>query len=216
MVVIQPTRLVTMMAWLAAAASPSVAYDMVSARRNSRVTAHEFLSHPAARGKSELVRGEINSMTPASGMHGLLAGEIFVALKTFVDSRSLGVCFPGNTGFELPGLDDTVRSPDAAFICANRLPRNSIGSRWVKVAPDLVVEVLSPSETTAELDAKWRDYRAAGTTVMWVIDPTERVVTVRETGAPGRRLSAGDVLDGGKLLPGFSLSIAKLFERLAR
>jgi len=66
-----------------------------------------------------------------------------------------------------------------------------------------------------ELDAKWRDYRAAGTAVMWVIDPAERAVTVRETGAPDRRLSAGDVVDGGTLLPGFSLPIAKLFERLA-
>jgi Uma2 family endonuclease len=187
---------------------------MVSARSNPRVTALEFLSHPAASGKSELVRGEIHLMTPASGVHGLVAGEIFVALKAFVDSRSLGLCFPDNIGFELPGLDDTVRSPDAAFVSAERLSVENIGPGWVPVAPDLVVEVLSPSETPATLDEKWRDYRAAGTMAMWVIDPGSRTITVRETGIPDRLLISTDTLDGGSVVPGFSLPVTRLFERL--
>src|SRR5215475_6794836 len=151
---------------------------MVSARSKRRVTALEFLSHPAASGKSELVRGEIHVMTPASGVHGIVAGRIFVALNAFVEERELGLCFPDNIGFQLPGLDDTVRSPDAAFVRADRLSLESIGTGWVPVTPDLVVEVLSPSETTATLDEKWRDYSSAGTTLMWVIDPAARTVTV--------------------------------------
>jgi hypothetical protein len=104
---------------LARRALPSVAYIMVSAHVRRRVTSREFLTHPAASGPSELVRGEIRVMTPAGGPHGLVAGEIFAALKAFVDSHALGVCFPDNTGFELPGLTDTVRSPDTAFIRAD-------------------------------------------------------------------------------------------------
>jgi len=188
---------------------------MVSARSNRRVTALEFLSHPAARGKSELVRGEIHVMAPASGVHGLLAGEIFTLLKTSVDANGRGICFPGNTGFQLPGLEDTVRSPDVAFVRADRLARKNIGAGWVPVAPDLVVEVLSPSETVTTLDEKWRDYRAAGTTLMWVIDPAERTVTVREAGAPDRRLTASDTLNGGSVLPGFSIPVAQLFSRVS-
>lgn len=187
---------------------------MVSARSKRRVTALEFLSHPAASGKSELVRGEIHVMTPASGVNGIVAGRIFAALNAFVEEHGLGLCFPDNIGFELPGLDDTVRSPDAAFVRAERLSLESIGPGWVPVAPDLVVEVLSPSETPAILDEKWRDYRAAGTTLMWVIDPTERIVTVRESGAPDRRLATTDALNGGSVLPGFSLAVERLFERL--
>jgi hypothetical protein len=64
---------------------------MVSARSKRRVTALEFLSHPAASKKSELVRGEIRVMTPASGVHGILAGRIFVELSAFVDKHALGV-----------------------------------------------------------------------------------------------------------------------------
>jgi len=150
----------------------------------------------------------------ASGVHGILAGRIFVELSAFVDQHALGLCFPDNTGFQLPGLDDTVRSPDAAFVRAERLSPESIGTGWVPVAPDLVVEVLSPSESVATLDEKWRDYRAAGTTLMWVIDPTERTVTVREAGAPDRRLMAGDTMRGGRVLPGFSIAVAQLFPRL--
>jgi Uma2 family endonuclease len=187
---------------------------MVSARPARRVTAIEFLSHPAANGKSELVRGEIHETTPASGAHGLVVAEIFVALKAFADSRSLGLCFPDNIGFQLPGLDDTVRSPDTAFVRAERLSLEDVGAGWVPVAPDLVVEVLSPSESARSIDVKWRDYRAAGTTVMWVIDPAQRVVTVREADAADLQLSVTDTLDGGDLLPGFSIAVARLFEGL--
>jgi Uma2 family endonuclease len=202
-------------AWLATPASPSVAYDMDATRRN-RVTALEFLSHPAASGPSELVRGEVRVMTPASGAHGLLAGRVFAALNAFVESHGLGVCFPDNTGFELPGLDDTVRSPDAAFIRTERVPPDGIDAGWVRVAPDLIVEILSPSETAASLEEKLQDYRAAGTTLVWVIDPAARIVLVHEAGLPDRRLSASDAMDGGDMLPGFSLPIARLFEPFSR
>lgn len=187
---------------------------MVSARSKRRVTALEFLSHPSASGKSELVRGEIHVMTPASGVHGIVAGRIFAALNAFAEEHGLGLCFPDNIGFELPGLDNTVRSPDAAFVRAGRLSLESIGTGWVPVSPDLVVEVLSPSETAAMLDEKWRDYRAAGTSLMWVIDAAEHAVTVREPGAPDRRLLATDTLTGGSVLPGFSIAVAQLFAGL--
>jgi Uma2 family endonuclease len=188
--------------------------NAASARRY--VTAVEFLTDPAAAGSSELVRGEIRVMTPASGAHGAVAGTIFAALNAFVESRQLGMCFPDNTGFLLPGLGDTVRSPDAAFVRSDRLPANGIGPGWILAAPDLVVEVLSPTETSSELEAKLNDYRAASSLVIWVIDPAARLVSVLSVNDPERRLSDDDTLDGGNVLPEFEIPVSRLFERLAK
>jgi Uma2 family endonuclease len=146
----------------------------------------------------------------------VVAGVIFAALNAFVEAERLGVCFPDNTGFLLPELGDTVRSPDAAFVGAGKLSVEGIGAGWVAVAPDLVVEVLSPSETASELDEKLRDYRSAGTRLVWVIDPAKRVVSVRAADAPERWLSEGDTLDGGEVLPGFTIAVSRLFARLAK
>jgi Uma2 family endonuclease len=146
----------------------------------------------------------------------LVAGVIFAALNAFVEVGQLGLCFPDNTGFLLPGLGDTVRSPDAAFVRASRLPAQGIGSGWLSVAPDLVVEILSPNEAAAELEDNLRDYRAAGTELLWIVDPVARVVNVRSAHAPERWLSEVETLDGGDVLPGFAVPVSRLFGRLAK
>ena len=180
-----------------------------------RLSVREFAAHPAGSGPGELVRGNLRVMTPASGAHGRVAGAIFAAVNAFMEEWELGVCFPNNTGFELPALENTVRSPDMAFVRADRLPTNGIGSGYVALGPDLVVEVLSPSETASDLEEKLRDYRIAGTRLAWIIDPDKPVVVVRAVDAPERWLGIGDVLDGSTVLPGFSVPVARLFARLA-
>jgi Uma2 family endonuclease len=185
---------------------------MQPVRANRYVTAEEFLRSPEAAGPSELVRGEIHVMTPAGGGHGL----IFSALSSFVESHELGMCFPDGTGFQLPGLGDTVRSPDAAFVRADRLPPEGIGSGWLAVAPDLVVEVLSPTETASELESKVRDYRAAGTRLIWVIDPATRTVSILGETQSRPSLTESDTLDGEDVVSGFSIPISRLFARLAK
>jgi Uma2 family endonuclease len=181
----------------------------------AKLTVAEFAAHPAAAGPSELVGGEIRMMAPASGAHGAVAGAIFASVNAFVEQRQLGVCFPDNTGFALPGIEKTVRSPDMAFVRGDRLPAHGLGSGFVEVAPDLIVEVLSPTETASDLEEKLRDYDTAGTTLVWVIDPVKRVIIVRAADAPVRWLPADAVLNGGSVLPGFSVSVAGLFARLA-
>lgn len=206
-------------AWsLAPCKAPSIAFDMSFASRATprrSMSVAEFATHPASAGASELVRGDIRLMTPASGAHGAVAGAIFAALNAFIEARQLGVCFPDNTGFALPGLVDTVRSPDVAFVRADRLPAAGIGGGFLAVAPDLVVEILSPSETASELEDKLRDYRVAGTPLVWVVDVAKRVVCVRAVGATERWVDESGELDGDDVLPGFSVSVQKLFARLA-
>ena len=83
------------------------------------------------------------------------------------------------------------------------------------MAPDLAVEVLSPSERASELEEKLDDYRAAGTPLIWVIDPDRRTVMIVSRAAPLRWIRAQDTLDGGDVLPGFQCRVAELFEGLA-
>jgi Uma2 family endonuclease len=168
-----------------------------------------FRSQPA--GPSELVRGEVRMMTPASGSHGVIAGRVFAALYAFVEQHRLGICFPDNTGFLLPGLEDTVRSPDAAYLARARLPADGLGAGWVRAAPNLVVEIASPSESTVDLEAKVQDYLAAGTEIIWIIDPVLSRIVVRTAAHADRVLQSSDLLDGGSVLPGFSVAVGPLF-----
>lgn len=179
------------------------------------VTADEFLTHPSAQGPSELVEGVIRVMTPASGEHGIVAGNVYYALAAHVRARRLGTCFPDNTGFALPHRANVVRAPDASFVRADRLPAGGVGPGWVHLAPDLVVEVLSPTESASDLAEKLADYSAAGTALVWVVDPEKRLVTVIAADAPPRWRREGDALDGGVVVPGFTLPVAELFEGVA-
>jgi Uma2 family endonuclease len=180
------------------------------------ITPDEFLTHPAATRTSELVRGVVREMTPAGGAHGVVAAAIFRALDRFVEDNHLGMCFSHNTGFALPGVENTVRSPDAAFVRLDRLPVDGSDSGWITVAPDLVVEIISPNETPSQLKEKLRDYRATGTTLIWAIDPMTRTVVIHSSHAPDRVVSSDATLDGESVLPGFELPVRRLFERLAR
>lgn len=200
---------------LAAVLAPSIRFDMAPTPRKLAMTPREFLTHPAAQAASELVRGEVRVMTPAGGAHGVVASRMFAAMNAFVEAHDLGQCFADNTGFQLPGLPDTVRSPDAAFVRKDKLPLDGIDSGWVTVAPDLIVEVRSPTETQRELEEKLRDYQTAGTRHSWIIDPDARTVLLRDDESRDRMLSAHDVIDQIDILPGFSLDVARLFVGLA-
>ena len=113
-------------------------------------------------------------------------------------------------------LPRTVRAPDASYVRANRLPAEGIGPGLMKLAPDLAVEVLSPSESASELEEKLDDYRACGTPLIWVVDPVRRTVMIIATDTPVRWLREGNLLDAGDVIPGFSCAVVELFEGLAR
>jgi Uma2 family endonuclease len=183
----------------------------------TRLTADEFIKHPAAQERSELISGAIHVMSPTGGPHGTVVGNLFGLLNTYVRAHRLGRCFPDNTGFNLTQYlparaGDTVRSPDVAFVRADRIPHGGFPNGFIRLAPDLAVEVLSPDETASQLASKIADYRAAGTPLIWVIDPDERLVNVLAADAPHFWLREGDTLDGGSVIPGFTCPVVDLFE----
>ena len=183
----------------------------------TRLTAEEFAVHPAAAGRSELVRGALRVMAPASGEHGLVCGNVFRLLSVHCRAHRLGPCFTEATGFRLPipgQAGDTVRAPDVSFVRADRMPTGRALRAFLPLAPDLVVEVLSASDTATELQEKLDDYLAAGTSLLWVVDPARRTVQVHAPDVPVRRLREGDALDGAPVLARFRCEVAELFDGL--
>lgn len=126
-----------------------------------------------------------------------------VELANHVRARELGVVYAAETGFTLARHPDTVRAPDVAFVRRERLPTpEPVG--FPDLPPDLVVEVLSPDDRPGELLAKIADWLAAGTRLVWVIDPDRRVARVYRHDGAETIVAADQALDGEDLLPGFS------------
>ncbi len=145
----------------------------------------------------------------------ILAGYLVGLLNTFVIPRNLGVVSGADGTMEI--MADLVRIPDVAFTSWDRLPGRRLPSVPVPhVAPNLAVEVWSRSNTRAEMAAKRVDYFAAGVELVWEIHPDTRTVEVYSSPTQAVTLGPADTLDGGRVLPGFTLPLAQLFGELDR
>lgn len=182
------------------------------------MTVDEFLDSSLPDGKAELVRGELRLTPTRAVLHGRAATNLVVLLSIYVRQHRLGMVFGDSVGYELTRFPLTVRVPDLSFVRADRLPHAGLDprERVFRFAPDLAVEVLSPSETASELEEKLHDYIGAGASLIWIADPLRRTIMTIPVDAPVRWLSEGDVLEGGAVLPGFSCAIAEVFEGIAR
>jgi Uma2 family endonuclease len=180
------------------------------------MTAEEFLVYPLEDVKAELVRGELRVTPPDGGAHGCATVNLAMLVSMYVRSSNLGFVFASRVGYELVDLPHTVRVPDASFVRADRLPDEGIGPGFLKLAPDLAIEVLSPSETASDLQEKLDDYRVSGTPLVWVVDPVRRTVMVVGRDAPMRLLHESESLDGGDVIPGFACAVSRIFAGIAR
>ena len=175
------------------------------------MTADELLRLPDDGKRYELIEGVLNEMSPAGTTHGLTAMRAGAILFTFVHQRDLGEVFAAETGFVLSTDPDTVRPPDAAFVAAERLPTGDLPAGYMCLAPDLVVEVVSPSDTASELQSKVCTWLDTGCRLVWVVYPATRSVTVYRSREDVRVLGEGDALDGSPVFEGFSAEVRELF-----
>lgn len=159
----------------------------------------------------ELVNGEVNVMSPTGGRHRELAAHILVALATYLVSTGGGKAYAAATGFRLTRDPDTVLAPDAAVITTANLTPGRVTDAYIPGAPDLVVEVLSPSDTAARTAVKVQTWLRHGAQLVWVVEPESATVTVYRADGSVSLLHAGDSLDGEQLLPGFGYPLAQLF-----
>ena len=175
------------------------------------VTADELIRMPDDGFKYELVEGRLIKMTPAGSLHGQISIRLAARLLVYVEERDLGAVFSADTGFHLQRDPDTVRAPDVSFVVKARLT-DGIPTGYWPGPPDLAVEVVSPSDSMAEVQSKAQEYLRKGVRLVWVVLPKKRAVAVYRPDTPSEMLSEHDVLDGGEVVPGFRYPLARLFD----
>lgn len=181
----------------------------MNALASSPVTAEELLrlSHP---GKLvELVRGELLVREPPAAWHGGISNRVAYRLTRFVDEHELGAVFGQDTGFQIAADPDTVRAPDVAFVRSESLIEISRRG-YPRLAPDLVVEVLSPDDRPGEVLAKIGQWVESGVRLVWVLDPEAGQVRVHRPDGSLDLLGVADEVDGEDVLPGFRCSVPDL------
>jgi Uma2 family endonuclease len=161
--------------------------------------------------RHELVAGVIVAEPFPTPRHDRTSRRLLRLLGDFVESHRLGEVF-GETGFVLARDPDTVRGPDLSFVSRERLS-NFDDTRFFSGAPDLAVEILSPSNRRGAIHAKVADYLAAGARLVWVIDPKRKSVTTYRTLLAPRRLELHEALHGEDVLPGMTIPLESIFER---
>ncbi len=155
-----------------------------------------------------LIKGALYRMPPPMGRHGLVANTIGRVIGNVVAERNLGAVY-NQSGFILDRDPDVLLEPDIAFVKRSRVPANS--DAYPMLAPDLVVEVASPSQTGPSMEEKVSLYLAAGVRLIWEVDPVRRTVRVRRPDGSDRLLFDRDELDGEDVLPSFRLPVAQFF-----
>ena len=161
----------------------------------------------------EVVSGELVMSPKNDFYHGDICSELLTAMRTFVRGKRLGAVLDSSTGFWMKNRN--CRAPDISFVSRARLAalgfKRSTRS-FFPGAPDLAVEILSPSNTRAEIDKRLKDFFESGARLVWIIDPDgERAEICR--GLTRRELiGSGGFLEGEDLLPGFRYPLDDLFK----
>ena len=160
----------------------------------------------------EIANGEFIKMAPAGAQHGKIGARIIWMLMSHVEANKLGDVFTDQTTYVLEGTPQeivTMRVPDVSFIAAANLPDETPVGFWFQ-APDLAVEVISPSEKSGETQAKLNDYFGAGTHEVWVVYPELAQIVVHKKGS-AIVLDVEDTLSSEELLAGFALKLSEVF-----
>ena len=185
---------------------------MRSPRRAQPLTVEALYTMPDDGRKYELEAGMLVAEPLPGFRHGRVMFVVARILDAHVERHGLGMVIVGDAGFVLARAPDTVRGPDVAYVAQRRVAGQLDRSKAFEGAPDLAVEVLSPTNTPAEVHAKVGDYLAAGTRSVWVVDSERRTVAVYESLLSPRVLAEQDILVAGDVVPGFSVRVGELFE----
>ena len=171
------------------------------------MTADELERLPETGKRMELVRGHLIVSEPPGFRHGDIVANLTFAISSFVRPRKLGRVL-AESGYVLFTGPDTVRGPDASFVRHERVP-DPIPRGFARVAPDLAIEVLSPSNRPGVLE-KVADYLNAGTQLVWVVDPDRRQARVHRADGTISTIAETGTLGGEDVLPGFTCALAEI------
>ncbi|MGH9176804.1 MAG: Uma2 family endonuclease [Vicinamibacterales bacterium] len=159
----------------------------------------------------ELVDGELARMPPTGEGHGDVDRQFIWLLEGFIRPRGVEKLFV-ETAFVLSPDRQTVRQPDIAFVHAHRLRHDRDRERAVRLAPDLVIEIVSPTDRRSAVVAKAHEYLSYGVKLVWVVDPASRSITVFQSNGSEDVLGQNDTIDGEDVLPGFRATLRDIFQ----
>ncbi len=186
---------------------------MVDTRVKPKLTGDDLAKLPTGMGKRyELIEGELITLAPTKLLHGVVALNSAFVLTLYNRQHKFGRVLAAETGFYSRGNKYTVRAPDAAIISYQRLPATPVPDDFGTVAPELVVEVVSPSDRKSALEQKVQEWHDFGVLIVLVAYPRSRQVKVYRKGEETQILKGSDVFDGGDILPGFSTPVSAFFE----
>jgi Uma2 family endonuclease len=162
----------------------------------------------------ELIDGTLVEK-PMGLAEGVIAMRLGAHLTLYCDAHQLGIVAGADSTLRMRS-SGRVRLPDVLFISFDRLPGRVLPpERIPTLAPDLAVEVLSESNTPAEIEQKLREYFQSGTRLAWIVDPPTRTIAVYHSPTgPTRILAETDLVDGEEVVPGFTLRVGDLFRNL--
>jgi Uma2 family endonuclease len=174
------------------------------------LTPEDLLALPDEKG-FELVDGELVERH-VSVLSSWVAGQIFGLIRDLVLRGQLGWAFPPDNGCQcFPELPNTVKRPDVSFVRADRMNWDQIADGWLRIVPDLVVEVISPNDLAYEVDEKIEMFHRAGVPLIWIVNPIVRTVRIVRIDGSTTILREGDELSGEDVVPGFACPVAAIF-----
>ena len=174
------------------------------------VTAEQLIQM-ADDSRYELIEGVLEEVSPSSIRPGLIAMRIGSALFLHAEAHGLGYVSTAEGGYVLSTNPDTVVAPDVGFFRTDRHPGEFPESGFFPLPPDLAVEVISPTDRKVDIDRKQAIYAKAGVPQVWWIDPVARTVSVHRLGQNPEVLDESGTLEGGDVLPGFSIAVKHIF-----
>lgn len=184
----------------------------MSTTSTALMTAEELMELPHGEGfRYELINGELEKTMSAGFPHGRITMRLAGPLAEFIWTHHLGEIFAAETGFQLTFGPDTVLAPDISFITQERLEQVGETERFWPAAPDLVVEVLSPSDRPSKVNKKTLLWLSNGAKQVWIVNPKDRTVRVHRSPSDTTTFSGSDYLEAPDLLPGFRLSLDRIF-----
>lgn len=184
---------------------------MQGSRTSTLMTADELLRMPDDGSTYELDHGELICMGPAGSRSGIVTFRVSLRCGAFVEQQRLGVCGSAEWGFRLSTNPDTVRVPDIGFVSAERIPADGILQGFWPGAPDLAIEVLSPTDRFADVLVKVHEYLDAGVRLVWVIDPESRRAFIFRPAREPEIVDADGELRGEDVVPGFVLHLVEVW-----
>jgi Uma2 family endonuclease len=185
---------------------------MIQHIQESIMTAEQLSELPSDGNRYELVQGVLRKMSTAGSEHGWIAGQIFLLLGQHVKKHKLGKTYAAETGFRIGSHPDTVRAPDAAFISHARLKTVEPTRGFLSIAPDLLVEVISPRETFSYVEAKAKQWLESGCQIVVVVDPANQTVYVHRSLSEILVLGIGETFESGEVCGNWTFNVSEIFE----